>query len=299
MVAGASHGWQTVRLPAFGLTIGIPSWLAAMPQFSDGEHAAFRSPSPSPADFEAVDVYRHWGRRSGDEAAAWQAALDTIAAASQWQQVVASERKYWMIENCAGYWGTFRYTASQTGAVVGGALWVGQSGNDRLAVCYRCSLERERLLGAIFNGLLSSLTFSVSAASAPAPVAVAHEQSMGRRWSGGGIAIAVSFIMAVVSLFMPWYDAVVISRNGLSQLGALLILAYIYPLWKAFEGGEINMGWGAWLGAIAIGGTGWYIYHQRVNFFGTTVNFASTGAYVFLVASIVLTIGILAYEPSQ
>jgi hypothetical protein len=158
-------------------------------------------------------------------------------------------------------------------------LWVGQSGNDRLAVCYRCSLERERSLGTIFNGLLSSLTFSVSAAPAPAPVVVAHEQSMGRRWSGGGIAIAVSFIMAVVSLFMPWYDAVVISRNGLSQLGALLILAYIYPLWKAFEGGEINMGWGAWLGAIAIGGTGWYIYHQRVNFFGTTVNFASTGAY--------------------
>lgn len=115
-------------------------------------------------------------------------------------------------------------------------------------------------------------------------------------WNFGGKLIFISTILAILSLFMTWADAGIIRVSGFQQDGYLLLVFYIYPVYRLLKGAEVNKIGGTVSGILAIIFSIAFRNSKNVDFFGETVNAAGTGLYVFIVASILLTIGLIRYE---
>lgn len=54
-------------------------------------------------------------------------------------------------------------------------------------------------------------------------------------WNRGERLVIAASILAVVSLFMPWADAGIITETGWEQLGFIFLAAYAYPLYKVLN----------------------------------------------------------------
>ncbi|MET3697860.1 hypothetical protein SAMN05877753_104264 [Bacillus oleivorans] len=104
---------------------------------------------------------------------------------------------------------------------------------------------------------------------------------------------------AVISLFLPWADLGFISASGFQQQGYLLLIFFIYPIYRVLTGKSLNKVAGLICGIIAVIGTFLFLSTKSVDVFGTTVNGAGSGLYLFLIASIVLTVGVLLEKPKQ
>lgn len=96
--------------------------------------------------------------------------------------------------------------------------------------------------------------------------------------------------LAVISLFFPWVDLGFISASGFQQQGYLFLIAFIYPVYCAFKNRSINKIGGLVCGFVAVIASIIFINSKSENFFGETINASGTGLYLFLIASIVLTI---------
>jgi len=118
-----------------------------------------------------------------------------------------------------------------------------------------------------------------------------------KNWNIGGKIVFVAACISILSMFMKWVDVGIASQTGLSQQAFLFLGLYIYPVLILFKNKPINRFWGliCAIGAVLCALS--YISSKSIELFGTTVNAASTGAYLFLLASVGLVVGIVRYSP--
>lgn len=116
------------------------------------------------------------------------------------------------------------------------------------------------------------------------------------QWNLGGKLIFIAGCLAIASLFMNWVDLGIISASGFQQDGYLFLVFYIYPMIKLLKDKPIKKGLGliSSLLAVIIGIV--FMLSKSTDVFGTTINGAGTGLYIFIIASIMLTIGIVKYD---
>jgi len=117
-------------------------------------------------------------------------------------------------------------------------------------------------------------------------------------WNIGGKTIFVTFCSACLSMLLNWVDVGIATRNGFSQGTFLFLLLWIYPVRSLLGSRPISRLWGLLSAGGSILAALGYIGSKSGELFGKTINVASTGAYLFLVASFGLAVGILLYQPT-
>jgi hypothetical protein len=111
-------------------------------------------------------------------------------------------------------------------------------------------------------------------------------------WDLGGKLIFISTCLAFISFFFKWVEFAFFSENGFAQGAVFFILVFIYPLLMVLLEKPLNKiagyicgGLGVLLGLI-------YIFSKSADFFGQSINAASTGPYVFIISSLILIFGV-------
>lgn len=117
-----------------------------------------------------------------------------------------------------------------------------------------------------------------------------------KEWNFGGKLIFISTILAIFSLFMNWVDAGIIRVSGFQQQGYLFLLLYIYPVYKLLKGSKMNKLIGLICSILAAVGSIAFLTSKSVDLFGSTVNAAGAGLYLFIIASVLLIIGVAQYK---
>ncbi len=120
-----------------------------------------------------------------------------------------------------------------------------------------------------------------------------------KEWNLGGKLIFISTVIAILSLFMNWVDAGIVRLSGFQQQGYLFLILYIYPVYKLLKGDELGKVSGLLCGILAIISGIAYLGSKSIDFFGTTVNAGGTGIYIFIIASVILTIGVVKYKVTE
>lgn len=111
--------------------------------------------------------------------------------------------------------------------------------------------------------------------------------------------ILVAGALAIISLFLPWVDLGIISASGFQQQGYFFLIAFIYPIYCAFKNISINKIGGLVCGFAAIIVSILYMNSKTEEFFGEKINATGSGLYLFLIASILLTIAIFLNKKNQ
>lgn len=111
--------------------------------------------------------------------------------------------------------------------------------------------------------------------------------------------IIVAGVLAIISLFLPWVDLGIISASGFQQAGYLFLIAFIYPILCAYKNAPINKIGGLVCGIAAIIASFVYMDSKTEDFFGETINATGSGLYLFLIASILLTVAIFFNKKPQ
>ena len=101
-----------------------------------------------------------------------------------------------------------------------------------------------------------------------------------------------SSAVAVASLMLNWVELGIMTQSGFGQQGYFFLVFFIYPLYAVIKELELNRVVGLVCGALAVVASIWYISSKTVELFGRSVNAAGTGAYVFMLAAIALTVGV-------
>lgn len=119
-----------------------------------------------------------------------------------------------------------------------------------------------------------------------------------KNWNMGGKVIFVAACVAIGSMLMKWVDIGIVSQSGLSQGTFLFLVLWVYPLLMLFQNKDIHQVWGLGCSIASVIATLAYISSKSVDFLGEAVNASASGAYLFLIASIALTVGIVKYKPA-
>jgi len=118
-----------------------------------------------------------------------------------------------------------------------------------------------------------------------------------QNWNLGGKIIFVAACLAAATMLMKWVDVGIISQSGLSQQAYIFLVFWVYPVLMLFKNKAILRVWGLVCSIASVVVTSAFISSKSGELFGTTVNAAATGAYLFVFASIMLTVGIIKYKP--
>lgn len=118
-----------------------------------------------------------------------------------------------------------------------------------------------------------------------------------KNWNTGAKIIFVAACAAVLSMLMDWVRIGFASQNGLAQGTFLLLGLWVYPVMMVVKGLPIRRSWGMLLSCASIVLTGMYIGSKSIEIFGKTINAASNGAWLFLLVSMALAVGIVKYVP--
>jgi hypothetical protein len=116
-------------------------------------------------------------------------------------------------------------------------------------------------------------------------------------WDMGARIIFVAACAATLSMFMDWVSIGFASQSGLTQGAFLLLGLWVYPVLMLLKGLPIRRSWGLILSCSSVVLTALYISSKSIEVFGKTINAAATGAWLFLLVSMVLTVGIAKYIP--
>ena len=116
-----------------------------------------------------------------------------------------------------------------------------------------------------------------------------------KNWNWGGKVIFVAACVSIVSMFMNWVDIGIASQSGLTQGAFLLLGLWVYPGLMLFKNRPIKRGWGLSCSILSVVFTIIYINSKSIALFGKTVNAAGSGAWLFLLASIALIVGVVRY----
>ncbi|GED68604.1 hypothetical protein BRE01_23060 [Brevibacillus reuszeri] len=120
-----------------------------------------------------------------------------------------------------------------------------------------------------------------------------------KRLDGGSKMIFIATILAIVSLFFNWIDAGIVALSGFQQQGYLLLILFIYPFMQVIKLKPVNKVIGLVCSILSIISILIFIMSKTVEIFGTTINVASTGMYLYLVASILLLIGVIRHTKKE
>ena len=117
------------------------------------------------------------------------------------------------------------------------------------------------------------------------------------KWNVGGKIIFIAGSMAVISMFMNWVDFGITARIGISQGAFLILVFWIYPIYMLLNNRIIELRWGLPSAILSILAVIIYIASKSKSLAGYSDNFSAIGAWLFLIASIALTIGVAKYLP--
>ena len=116
-------------------------------------------------------------------------------------------------------------------------------------------------------------------------------------WNMGAKIIFVAACAAALSMLMDWVRIGFVSQNGLAQGTFLLLGLWVYPVMMVVKGLPIRRSWGMLQSCASVVLTGMYIGSKSIEVFGKTINAASSGAWLFLLVSMALAVGIAKYVP--
>ncbi|MGB0574207.1 MAG: hypothetical protein ACPGKT_04375 [Hyphomicrobiales bacterium] len=111
-------------------------------------------------------------------------------------------------------------------------------------------------------------------------------------WSLGNRIIFSSAIIAVLSLLLPWADMGLVTINGFGQQGYILLIFYVYPIYKLLNSKPIKSIYGLLSSLLAIITSISFAFSKTVEVFNTSMNVSGSGLVLFILASIALTIGV-------
>lgn len=114
-----------------------------------------------------------------------------------------------------------------------------------------------------------------------------------KQLSLGKKIILITTVLALISLFLPWVELGILSASGFQQGGYLFLIAFIYPVYCVLKNTYINKVGGLVCGIVALIASIAYISSKSDEIFGTAINVAGSGAYLFLISTIGLIIGIV------
>lgn len=114
-----------------------------------------------------------------------------------------------------------------------------------------------------------------------------------KQLSLGKKIILITTVIALISLFLPWVELGILSASGFQQGGYLFLIAFIYPVYCVLKNTYINKVGGLVCGIVALIASIAYISSKSDEIFGTAINVAGSGAYLFLISTIGLIIGIV------
>jgi len=133
-----------------------------------------------------------------------------------------------------------------------------------------------------------------------------HNQTIGifagldywKNWNSGGRIIFASACTGLISMFMTWVDIGIAQKNGFDQQAFLLLVFWVYPIFRLLKNKTINGVLGLLSSIASVMLTLSYISSKSVVLSEfRKVNVSGTGAWVFLLASIALGVGIVKYVP--
>ncbi|MFP7359601.1 hypothetical protein D6T70_02990 [Kurthia gibsonii] len=114
-----------------------------------------------------------------------------------------------------------------------------------------------------------------------------------KQLSLGKKIILITTVIALISLFLPWVELSILSASGFQQGGYLFLIAFIYPVYCVLKNTYINKVGGLVCGIVALIASIAYISSKSDEIFGTAINVAGSGAYLFLISTIGLIIGVV------
>lgn len=114
-----------------------------------------------------------------------------------------------------------------------------------------------------------------------------------KQLSLGKKIILITTVIALISLFLPWVELGILSASGFQQGGYLFSIAFIYPVYCVLKNTYINKVGGLVCGIVALIASIAYISSKSDEIFGTAINVAGSGAYLFLISTIGLIIGVV------
>ncbi|MEK4138931.1 hypothetical protein MHB75_12750 [Kurthia sp. FSL E2-0154] len=114
-----------------------------------------------------------------------------------------------------------------------------------------------------------------------------------KQLSLGKKIILITTVIALISLFLPWVELGILSTSGFQQGGYLFLIAFIYPVYCVLKNTYINKVGGLVCGIVALIASIAYISSKSDEIFGTAINVAGSGAYLFLISTIGLIIGVV------
>lgn len=116
------------------------------------------------------------------------------------------------------------------------------------------------------------------------------------RWNLGGKLIFIAGCSAIFSLFLKWVDLGIISASGFQQDGYLFLVLFLYPLYALMAEKPLNKVIGLISAGLALILGIYFAFSKTIEIFGATVNGTGTGLYLFIIASLILTAGVVKYE---
>lgn len=134
------------------------------------------------------------------------------------------------------------------------------------------------------------------------PTAVPVSAWQWSKWELGARIIFISSVCAVVSMFMPWVDVGIASRNGFQQVSVFFLGFFVYPFWMLMANKPINklagliVSLSAVATALAYFLSNWVDNFDRFDRFTGSSNFTGVGCFFFMASSIALCIGIGHYR---
>lgn len=114
-----------------------------------------------------------------------------------------------------------------------------------------------------------------------------------KQLSLGKKIILITTVIALISLFLPWVELGILSTSGFQQGGYLFLIAFIYPVYCVLKNTYINKVGGLVCGIVALIASIAYISSKSDEIFGTAINVAGSGTYLFLISTIGLIIGVV------
>ena len=117
-----------------------------------------------------------------------------------------------------------------------------------------------------------------------------------KEWNLGGKLVFISAILAIISLFMTWVDVGIFKASGFQQGGYIILVLFLYPIYKLLKNDPMSkiIGLISAVLALIIGIS--YLTSKSIEIFDTSVNVAGTGLYLYIIANIILIVGVIKYS---
>jgi len=117
------------------------------------------------------------------------------------------------------------------------------------------------------------------------------------KWSIGGKLIFISTLIAILSLLLPWIGGDAEAEMGFLQGASVFLALYIYPFFILAQDKRMNRAIGVLSSILAIVLPMTFLYYMSRELRQPMSDIISYGLIIFILAGILLIIGVLRYVP--